>query len=421
MGVVVRNIFDQYSQPENRISHALMTALNEDRTLLGSFLRELVGTTPPCHPSILLVLEQQYPGELEASEDELERRGIPDGWIFDEDGWCVFIEIKVTARLLASQIRSHQRAAERLDFAQITAVAIVAQSNVTCPPDTVLLEWRNIYAWLCDNRRHSPWAARTAAYLEIAEAQLIEKESFEEGTLTMFAGFPFSREEPFTYMNAKRVLNLACDKLRGRDDLRRDLGVIDKASGRGAIKGRKGDHVWDFLALWQSDESETFTKYPHLTLGIDSREVAAMVTIPNAVDRKIKRNLAGLGEVEFHKLVEDIVNRLGPLLASEEGAVPWFRGVQRRWSSINANPFLDARIEFDLRTAFAKGGAPKNQPLWLPAAYGSFVNKQGSNYEIQVGVQFPYERCSKLNQPDAIGLIAEAWLACKPLVDVARR
>ena len=38
----MRNIFDQYAQPENRVTHALMTALDEDRVLLGLFLHELV-------------------------------------------------------------------------------------------------------------------------------------------------------------------------------------------------------------------------------------------------------------------------------------------------------------------------------------------------------------------------------------------
>jgi len=36
----LRNLFDQYSQPENRFTHALLTALNEDRKLLNAFLRE---------------------------------------------------------------------------------------------------------------------------------------------------------------------------------------------------------------------------------------------------------------------------------------------------------------------------------------------------------------------------------------------
>jgi hypothetical protein len=73
-----------------------------------------------------------------------------------------------------------------------------------------------------------------------------------------------------------------------------------------------------------------------------------------------------------------------------------------------------------LRTAIPFGGPPKTQPRWLSAAYGSFVNKETSNYQIQLGVVFRCERCPELRQPDAIDLIASAWLACKPLVDLAR-
>ena len=34
----MRNLFDQYDQPENRLSHALAVCLNEDRRLLTKFL-----------------------------------------------------------------------------------------------------------------------------------------------------------------------------------------------------------------------------------------------------------------------------------------------------------------------------------------------------------------------------------------------
>ena len=83
-------------------------------------------------------------------------------------------------------------------------------------------------------------------------------------------------------------------------------------------------------------------------------------------------------------------------------------------------PFIDARIEFDLRTAISSDGPPKRQPRWLSAAYGSFVNKESSNYQIQLGVEFLYDRCLQLRHAQAIDLIASAWLACKPLVDLAR-
>jgi len=37
-----------------------------------------------------------------------------------------------------------------------------------------------------------------------------------------------------------------------------------------------------------------------------------------------------------------------------------------------------------------------------------------------MGVLFPYDRCPELRKANALDLVAEAWLACKPLVDLAR-
>jgi hypothetical protein len=138
----LRNIFDQYSQPENRVTHALMTALNEDRKLLALFLRELVKVKPPCNAHKLTMLEQQYPGEQEPSEEDLERRGIPDGWIFDGEGWCVFLETKVIAKLGADQIIRHRRTAERRGFNTIIAVAIAPYKPSTVPAEIA----RGLYA-----------------------------------------------------------------------------------------------------------------------------------------------------------------------------------------------------------------------------------------------------------------------------------
>jgi hypothetical protein len=416
----LRNIFDQYSQPENRVTHAFMTAINEDRALLGLFLRELVKVKSPTDPRKLSVLEQQYPGEEEPNEDELERRGIPDGWIFDNEGWCVLIESKVIAKLTADQIYRHRRTAERRGFESITVVAITPHKPASLPPQTVLLEWRRVYAWLRRHSSRSMWAARAADYLEVAEAKLIDSEQFVEGTLTQFSGFPFGQDHPFTYLEGKRVLGLALGDLRSRRDLRERLGMKPAAAGRPAIRGRQGDAVWDFLSLTTGTKGENFTKYPHLTLGILSHAVEVVVTVPNAVNSVMRRNIIGLGEVGFKALANDIVTNLKPLLRKHKGAVPWFRGIQRRYPSQSAKPFVDAIIDFDLRTAVSTGGPPKTQPRWLSAAYSSFVSKKGTNYQIQMGVIFRYDLCPELRHADAVDLIASAWLACKPLVDLTR-
>ena len=44
----MRNVFDQYDQPENKLTHALFCALNNDRKLIVPFLRWLgIAEHPP--------------------------------------------------------------------------------------------------------------------------------------------------------------------------------------------------------------------------------------------------------------------------------------------------------------------------------------------------------------------------------------
>lgn len=419
----MRNVFDQYSQPENRLTHALMTAVHEDRGLLALFLREIVGAKPPVAAGHLSVLVQQLPETPPVSEDEAERRGIPDGWIYSVDEeWCVVIESKVLIRLGADQIERHRRMAQRLGFTRIFVVAVtteeVARRGVAGDRRLKILEWRDLYVWL---RRHRDreWARRTAEYLEVAEARMIMDQQFVRGALTRFSGVPFSDDNPYTYLEAKRILRLVLAELRGRKDLRDRLGVDPAAAGRGSITGSRGDLVWDFLSL-RGGASKGFTARPHLSLGISRRGLGAMVTIPDKVEGGVRRALRGIGEAEFARLLARVVHDLGPLLRAEPGAVPVLHAQQRRWRHRRAKADMDAEIRFDLRTIPGAKGKPKKQPLWLSAAYGAFVDKRGSNYEFQIGVGFDYARCPGLRKASAVDLIAQAWLGCKPFVDLVR-
>ena len=414
----LRNIFDQYSQPENRVTHALMTALNEDRALLDSFLGEVLRVEAGLIPGNLSVLEQGFPGEPEQSEQEAERRGIPDGWIYNEDGWCVFIECKVLSGLRADQIQSHRRTAVQREFTDITGVAIAPRRPASLPTDVIFVEWRDVYGWLHRHRAGHAWAVRAAEYLEIAEAQLIETGQFTEGSLTMFTGIPFGPDHPFTYLEGKRVLGLATGELKARADLQR-LGVDPASSGRGAIKGSKGDRVWDFLSLGRSDLNSRFTKAAHLTLAISYSATEALLTFPNDLNTASRRELLGLGESGFQRIIEQIVVKFSPILEAQPSAIPFFRGQQRRWHSRSGPSVTDGLIEFDLRTATSNGRA-KHQPRWLSAGYGAFADKHGSNYEFQVGMQFQHGRVPKLNSPEAVDMIAAAWIACEPLVLISR-
>lgn len=418
--VAVRNIFDQYSQPENRVTHALMSALNEDRQLLASFLRDLLAIEPPTSERRLGVLSQRFPGDPESVESDQQRLGIPDAWIFDDEGWCVVIEAKVTAVLNADQLQRHRRAAARRGFDRIHMLAITAVENPIRSTDLVHLRWCEVYAWLNRQSAKRDWARRTAGYLEIAEARLIDGGQLTEGALTMFTGIPFGPDRPYTYLEGKRLLGLALQELRQRSDLANDMGMLPLHPGRPAITGRDVDIVWDFLSIAESIDGDTFTSSPHLTLGIGRHRSEVMLTIPNAVDRRMRRNLIERGLPGLQDIIAAMLQNYRSLFRTCPGASPRCRGVQRRYPSQRAQPHIDTLIEFDMRTAVPGADGPKCLPGWLEALFSAFQNKQGSNYQIQFGVVFEYHLCPALAERSTLDLFAQGWLGTRPMLDAMR-
>ncbi|MFB3891930.1 MAG: hypothetical protein ACE15C_07890 [Phycisphaerae bacterium] len=111
----MRNVFDQYVQPENRLTHALMSTLANDRRLIRPFIHWLgFRNVPPA--KAIRIGEQQAPG-LEAESDKEESEGLPDGCFFDSEGWALLVESKIQAGLSVSQLKRHRRAAARYGYA----------------------------------------------------------------------------------------------------------------------------------------------------------------------------------------------------------------------------------------------------------------------------------------------------------------
>ncbi len=79
----MRNIFDQYEQPENRLTHALVTVLDQDRSLLSPFLKWL-GIADSPKPQALRMTQQQVPGTVLDDADEVEQKGLPDAAVFGD-------------------------------------------------------------------------------------------------------------------------------------------------------------------------------------------------------------------------------------------------------------------------------------------------------------------------------------------------
>ncbi len=420
----MRNVFDQYSQPENRLTHALVSSLAADPVLLRRFVKWITGNHIPMAKRLEIV-EQQLPGEEEPDELEAERRGLPDAWIHDGGTWALIIESKIQAPLERDQLERHRRVAERRGFTDVCLVALVAEHPKRLVCDGLrVVKWTDLYSWL---RRDgaSAWARSLTDYMEVLERKLVSEDYLREGTLTVFAGIPFGKDHPYSYSEAKRLLQLALAELRKRKDLRRELAMDPLGRGRPAITGREEASpwgVWNFLPLIQARNEGNFTKCPHLTLSVQYERVFACVTLPNSLKRQYRRNLLRGGKASFLHQIEDVCKDIEERLRSVEGAAPWLEIVQRRYPTQRSAPIVDARLEFDMRTARgetarrSKGRrAVKLQPEWLGTVYETFAKKR-SNLQMTIGAIFPYSRCSAVHTREILAHIASVWLACKPLL-----
>ena len=76
----MRNIFDQYNQPENKLTHSLVSCLYEDKQLLNSFLKSFCSDFFK-KSSNLQIEQQTVPGELNLLDDENDRKGLVNGLV----------------------------------------------------------------------------------------------------------------------------------------------------------------------------------------------------------------------------------------------------------------------------------------------------------------------------------------------------
>lgn len=418
----MRNLFDQYRHPENRLTHALLTALHEDHLLLGNFIAWATNKQTPTSPSQFHILEQSLPGEEEPQdEDEAERRGLPDGCIYDDNGWGLLIESKIAAPLELDQLQRHRRTAEKRGLINPLLLALIARIAVhPLPDDVVIRQWTELYKWLEYQNRSSDWPRCLRGYMEVLESKLPKEEYLTGGTLTVFTGIPFEKKNPYSYLEGKRVLRLAMDELRVRNDLKQQLGIDQKTPGRSAITGKDSTGVWDFLRLEEAGDAVNFTEFPHLTLSIHREYLHAIVIVPHGIRNDFRHNLLDGGIEKFRSLFESILMEFSKLLGKVEGAFPCVEVVQRRYPTQRAVPFMDAKLEFDLRTGFENSfglaKSAKTQPEWLEAAYNALLRKN-SNLQLAVGTKFIYERCPEVRKEEILNHISNAWISCKPLIN----
>ena len=413
----MRNIFDQYNQPENKLTHSLATSLYEDKKLLDSFLKTFCKNFFKI-TSNLKIEQQTVPGQITREIDEKQKKGLPDAIIYNEEE-CLIIESKVSSTLTQDQLNRHEKTLKRRGFDKIKGIGIV----VDLLPNVKLenwkqLTWNSVYSWAHKETKNSEWAKKLVDYFNVLENNMVEDEYLTEGSITEFTGIHFDDDNPYSYREGKRQLKLLVNKIRKNKILNDELNVDLKAKGRSGIK--KEGNLWDYLTFNTGIKQKSFTDEPHLTIGMSDKFIEADFTIPYRIKGKTKKNFYSLSWINFRNIVHEIALNYDKSFGISEGFQPHILLGQRRYPSQSSPAIHDARLEMDIRTAFKDISSKlkptqKQQEEWLKVVFEINNNKK-SNLQFQVGGRFYFNKQSLVNDKNADQILVKSFLACKPLI-----
>ena len=414
----MRNIFDQYSQPENRLTHALISSLNEDKKLLSSFIKKFCNNYFS-DVSLLKIDQQTLPGLKSLQNLEGDKKGLPDGVIYNDEK-CLIIECKINLELTEDQLIRHERTVKRKGFDNTFGLTITKDpiSNINLK-NWIHITWKEVYNWAHEEKSKSNWSLKLLDYFNVAENKMVEDEYLTEGSITEFNGIHFDKENEYTYLEGKRLLKLLIKKIKLNKELEKQLNIDLKSKGRGGIKDEGA--VWDILTFNNSKKTN-FTSQPHATIHISPENAGMHLAIPNGMSGKYKKNLKSLTWVKFEEMVFNIAKNYNDNFNNNSAFRPSIEIHQRRWPSINAKYFSDGKVNFDLRTAFkefASMAKPeiKVQKEWLKIVY-DFIQNKNSNIQIGFGAEFYFTKHNMINNKDGDQVIVKSLLSLKPLVDV---
>jgi hypothetical protein len=245
---------------------------------------------------------------------------------------------------------------------------------------------------------------------------MVSDNSLGVRALTRFNGIPFGLEHLYTYPEAKRLLRLLRAKIQKQKTLCKKLAIIPDVAGRTAIPDQ--GLVWDYFAIKGHPQGKNHTFYPHMTFAIEPKMASAYITVPNSVRRDILKTMRNASLMEFQEAVTIFLSIVARHFKKTGNVRPAMIIQQRRYPTQRSTPFLDARLNVDLRTASKvprtgkKLNYPKFQPEWLQMAQ-AVIQQKASNLELQIGCEFDYEKCPAIRRPDSEMLFVNAWLAAR--------
>ena len=407
-------LYDQYSNDENRLTHALLHTIGSSQSLFSRFLKDIVGISSFSARETYEISTQKVPFQ-HGDNDAKDIESIPDAWIVDGSSkLAIAIEVKDKKNSLRlNQLRGH--ANRIIDYQHQYLLAITPDLS---EPDKieelkrkertklniVWRSWDEVYRWLMELAGKRVTRNEKESFLVSSMQEYLERRREVLG----FQGIHF--RSVFNVSEAKDILNAEMEELKPTiQTLYKDLG-----KRRPAITTFSQESVWDCFG-----SEEGFNADLHLTLGIHEKSHHIALTVPNSAKKVWPR---------LKKVFSDEANQeqLFSILKSLRNEVPHlFIEFNQRHFVARKFGVIDGYMEFDIDTLGApfrkKDSKAKEFPVWLPAIKAAVVNKKRINGQVMFKSKFFFNETKGIDKPQFIETAKRTIKAFKPLYDFLRK
>ena len=406
-------LYDQYSNDENRLTHALLHTIGSSSLLLSRFLKNIIGISYNLSGGIFEISTQKIPN-THGDNDQAKVESIPDAWIINKQkGIGIAIEVKdIKNNIRISQLTKHATRIQNYKKQYLLVITPDLKRPVKIYAlkrkeqkklNVVWCSWDEIYRWLSKLQKSKLSKLKKEEFLLKSMQEYLDRRREVLG----FQGIKF--ENGFDVNEAKIILNAEMEELE--QFVKKTFK--DLVLRRPAITTFSLESVWDCFGV-----KDGFTSDLHLTIGIKETYHDISIVVPNASRnpwKRLKKIFSDPKEEENLFLILEDLRKQVPHL--------YIEFIQRHFIGYKI-AVRDGFMEFNIDTIDRKFKNKKTKakefPIWRHAIKSAILNKSKINGQIMFKARFFYNDTKDIDKPGFIKTTEKTIKAFKPLYKFIR-
>lgn len=401
------SLYDQYSNQENRLTHALLHTIGSSHKIFVKFLKDFTGIRYVLGRDTYEISTQKVPlSHVDKDPDKVD--SVPDAWIVEPNNKIgIIIEVKdVSNYVKRGQLSSHLRRLSNYQHQYLVVITpdlkepeIISSLQGSCQnrQNVIWRSWDDFYRWLFKLKNGYSSNSKEGFLIRSMLTYLQKRRS-----VLWFQGIFFTSE--FNVYEAKDILNAEMEALQGTiRRLYRNLVIR-----RPVITTMHLRSVWDCFGV-----EDGVTNDIHITFSIHEEYHDIGIIVPNAAKPCWTRLRKIFSDDERE---EELLNTLKNL---RKGAPKLFLEFSHRHFITRRKAKWDAHLVFNIDTKgppfIKKKSKTKEFPVWYEAIKTAISKKRRVNGQLRFGVRFYFDETPNIGSPEFIKTARDTLKELKPL------